>query len=73
MVLSLMHADGCVKVLHVVLKTLSSQHSTIELLLFSWLLPISIHVPMHKALCTKYELQASCMPASTRLEMWYRS
>ena len=37
-------------------KTLSSQH-TIELLLLSWLLPVSIHVPMHMALCTSYELR----------------
>ena len=69
MVLSLIHADGCVKTLHIVLKILSSQH-TIELLLLSWLLPVSIHVPMHTALHTSYELQACCMPASAPLEMW---
>ena len=56
MVLSRMHADGCVKVLHMVLRNLSSQH-TIEVLLLSWLLPVSIHVPMHTILCTSYELR----------------
>ena len=70
MVLSLMHADGCVKSCTWCSKPCQATLHTTRLLLLSWLLQVSIHVPTHTALCTSYELQAYCMRASARLEMW---